>query len=86
MKLHYFFFSMSIWNTMMGTSLLAVPWAIEAAGLFTGIAIVVVMTMIAYYTSLVVIQSWTRHNSKFCFYLTLFLKATVRNQVLYKKK
>ena len=72
---------------MMGTSLLAVPWAIEAAGLFTGIAIVVVMTMIAYYTSLVVIQSWSRHNSKFCFYYFISKSYSYRNnQVLYKKK
>lgn len=54
---------LSIWNTMMGTSLLAVPWAINQAGLFTGILIVILMTIISYYTALVVINSWSKHNS-----------------------
>ena len=58
---------------MMGTSLLAVPWAIEAAGLFTGIFIVLLMTIIAYYTALIVIKSWGKHNSKFFFSIFFYI-------------
>ena len=62
-----FNFSAAIWNTMMGTSLLAVPWAIKASGLAMGFGTVIFMTIIAYYTAYIVISSYAKHNSKSIF-------------------
>ena len=59
-----FYFSMAIWNTMMGTSLLAVPWAIGSSGFATGISIIFFMTCIAYYTAYIIIDLYGKHNSK----------------------
>ncbi|CAH1773605.1 unnamed protein product [Owenia fusiformis] len=47
----------SIWNTMMGTSLLSMPWAISQAGFGTGIAIMVVMSGIMLFTAYRVVKS-----------------------------
>ncbi|XP_063399290.1 neutral amino acid transporter 9-like isoform X3 [Mytilus trossulus] len=41
----------SLWNTMMGTSLLSMPWAIRQAGFATGIPLLVFMAGINLYTS-----------------------------------
>ncbi|PIC34182.1 hypothetical protein B9Z55_013913 [Caenorhabditis nigoni] len=47
----------SIWNTMMGTSLLAMPWALQQAGLVLGIFIMLAMAGICFYTAYIVIES-----------------------------
>uniref|UniRef100_A0A0N5BL15 Sodium-coupled neutral amino acid transporter 9 homolog n=1 Tax=Strongyloides papillosus TaxID=174720 RepID=A0A0N5BL15_STREA len=47
----------SIWNTMMGTSLLAMPWAISQAGLLLGIFLVLGMAGLALYTAYRIVQS-----------------------------
>ncbi|KAF7635347.1 hypothetical protein Mgra_00005171 [Meloidogyne graminicola] len=49
----------SIWNTMVGTSLLAVPWALQQAGLVLGIFLMLVMAAIAFYTAYRIVQSPT---------------------------
>ncbi|XP_061192567.1 neutral amino acid transporter 9-like isoform X1 [Saccostrea echinata] len=41
----------SLWNTMMGTSILSMPWAIRQAGFVTGISLLVLMAMLMFYTS-----------------------------------
>ncbi|CAG0891920.1 unnamed protein product [Cyprideis torosa] len=41
----------AIWSTMMGTSILSMPWAIHKAGLALGIALMVVMTGLCLYTA-----------------------------------
>ncbi|KAK3697790.1 hypothetical protein RRG08_026419 [Elysia crispata] len=41
----------AMWNTMMGTSLLSMPWAIKQAGYVNGIVLLVVMAGIMAYTS-----------------------------------
>ncbi|KAK3590716.1 hypothetical protein CHS0354_012289 [Potamilus streckersoni] len=41
----------SLWNTMMGTSLLSMPWAIKQAGFINGIALLVFMAGLMFYTS-----------------------------------
>ena len=61
----FYHFRMSIWNTMMGTSLLAVPWAIEHSGLAMGFTIVFVMTIISFYTAFIIIDLYGKHNSKY---------------------
>ncbi len=62
---------MAIWNTMMGTSLLAVPWAIEHSGFATGLSIIFAMTIMAYYTAFIIIDSFNKHNSK-CVKILIF--------------
>ncbi|XP_078657020.1 neutral amino acid transporter 9-like isoform X3 [Branchiostoma floridae x Branchiostoma belcheri] len=47
----------SIWNTMMGTSLLSMPWALGQAGFVLGLVIMVVMAGITLYTCYRVIKS-----------------------------
>ncbi|OWF48889.1 sodium-coupled neutral amino acid transporter 9-like [Mizuhopecten yessoensis] len=41
----------SLWNTMMGTSILSMPWAIRQAGFVTGITLLVLMAGLMLYTS-----------------------------------
>ena len=50
---------------MMGTSLLAVPWAILASGLVMGFGVVIFMTIIAFYTAHIVIKNYAKHNSEY---------------------
>uniref|UniRef100_A0A1I7ZIQ5 Aa_trans domain-containing protein n=1 Tax=Steinernema glaseri TaxID=37863 RepID=A0A1I7ZIQ5_9BILA len=47
----------SIWNTMMGTSLLAMPWALQQAGLAWGLFLMLTMAFLALYTAYRVVQS-----------------------------
>ncbi|ELU15514.1 hypothetical protein CAPTEDRAFT_149978 [Capitella teleta] len=47
----------SIWNTMMGTSLLSMPWALEQAGFGTGIGLIVLMGILTLYTAIRVLNS-----------------------------
>ncbi|XP_077863238.1 neutral amino acid transporter 9-like [Saccoglossus kowalevskii] len=47
----------SVWNTMMGTSLLSMPWAIGEAGLILGIVILIVMAGLTLYTCYRVVSS-----------------------------
>ncbi|KAK7100193.1 hypothetical protein V1264_023183 [Littorina saxatilis] len=47
----------ALWNTMMGTSLLSMPWAILQAGFACGIALLVFMALIMFYTSYLVLKS-----------------------------
>ncbi|KAI0230445.1 Sodium-coupled neutral amino acid transporter 9 [Lamellibrachia satsuma] len=47
----------SIWNTMVGTSLLSMPWAIERCGFASGIVILFVMFSLTLYTAYRVLQS-----------------------------
>lgn len=47
----------SLWNTMMGTSLLSMPWAIQQAGFATGIALLVFMAGVNLYTSYIILKS-----------------------------
>ncbi|XP_065583544.1 sodium-coupled neutral amino acid transporter 9 homolog isoform X1 [Artemia franciscana] len=41
----------AIWNTMMGTSLLTMPWALEQAGLVLGLCLMVSVAGICFYTA-----------------------------------
>uniref|UniRef100_A0A915KWD9 Amino acid transporter transmembrane domain-containing protein n=1 Tax=Romanomermis culicivorax TaxID=13658 RepID=A0A915KWD9_ROMCU len=47
----------SIWNTMMGTALLAMPWAFNQAGFILGICCIIFMGLLAYYTAFRVIDN-----------------------------
>lgn len=54
----------SLWNTMMGTSLLSMPWAISQAGFANGIVLMVVMAGLALYTAYRVMKSVDTFASK----------------------
>uniref|UniRef100_A0AAF5DRN0 Nudix hydrolase domain-containing protein n=1 Tax=Strongyloides stercoralis TaxID=6248 RepID=A0AAF5DRN0_STRER len=47
----------SIWNTMMGTSLLAMPWALSQAGFILGSFLILGMAGLALYTAYRIVQS-----------------------------
>nr|XP_054764312.1 sodium-coupled neutral amino acid transporter 9 homolog isoform X2 [Lytechinus pictus] len=53
----------SIWNTMMGTSLLSMPWALQQAGFAMGLVLMLTMAALAMYTCYRVIQSVERLES-----------------------
>ncbi len=57
---------------MMGTSLLAVAWAIYSAGLAAGILIVLLMTLLSGYTALVIIKTHGQYHSKSLFKTHVF--------------
>ncbi|KAM4809025.1 neutral amino acid transporter 9 [Rhinophrynus dorsalis] len=46
-----------IWNTMMGTSILSIPWGIKQAGFTTGVIILVVMGLLTLYCCYRVVKS-----------------------------
>uniref|UniRef100_G3W292 Neutral amino acid transporter 9 n=1 Tax=Sarcophilus harrisii TaxID=9305 RepID=G3W292_SARHA len=48
-----------IWNTMMGTSILSIPWAIKQAGFTTGISIIILMGLLTLYCCYRVVKSRT---------------------------
>ncbi|EGD82433.1 hypothetical protein PTSG_11963 [Salpingoeca rosetta] len=48
---------LSLWNTMMGTSVLAMPWAISQAGFALGLLCIVIMCGLALYTCQIVLAS-----------------------------
>ncbi|KAF6776541.1 hypothetical protein AHF37_04020 [Paragonimus kellicotti] len=47
----------SIWNTMMGTSILAMPWAIGQAGFSFGVVLMLFVAAIACYTAYLAVQT-----------------------------
>ncbi|XP_054431323.1 neutral amino acid transporter 9 [Pteronotus mesoamericanus] len=48
-----------IWNTMMGTSILSIPWGIKQAGFTTGICVIVLMGLLTLYCCYRVVKSCT---------------------------
>ena len=45
----------------MGTSLLAVPWAMQQSGLAVSLVIMLVMTIISLYTATIIIDLYAKH-------------------------
>ncbi|KAM7148580.1 neutral amino acid transporter 9 isoform 7-T10 [Molossus nigricans] len=48
-----------IWNTIMGTSILSIPWGIKQAGFTTGICVIVLMGLLTLYCCYRVVKSRT---------------------------
>ncbi|RWS07974.1 sodium-coupled neutral amino acid transporter 9-like protein [Dinothrombium tinctorium] len=46
----------AVWNMLMGTSLLCIPWAMHKAGFALGTIIMLVMIYLCYYTSILIIK------------------------------
>ena len=55
-------FSFAIWNTMMGTSLLSMPWALEQAGLVMGLLMMAVVASLCLYTAYRILQVYDVHS------------------------
>ncbi|KAL0277841.1 UNVERIFIED_CONTAM: hypothetical protein PYX00_004982 [Menopon gallinae] len=51
----------AVWNTIMGSSLLTMPWGIERAGLVTGIVFMLIMGAICLYTSYLLLRVQQLH-------------------------
>ncbi|XP_037548373.1 sodium-coupled neutral amino acid transporter 9 [Nematolebias whitei] len=47
----------AIWNTMMGTSILSIPWGIKQAGFTLGILILIIIGLLMLYSCYIVIKS-----------------------------
>ncbi|XP_006149051.1 sodium-coupled neutral amino acid transporter 9 isoform X1 [Tupaia chinensis] len=52
-----------IWNTMMGTSILSIPWGIKQAGFTTGICVIMLMGLLTLYCCYRVVKSRTMISS-----------------------
>ncbi|XP_053513202.1 sodium-coupled neutral amino acid transporter 9 isoform X3 [Artibeus jamaicensis] len=46
-----------IWNTMMGTSILSIPWGIKQAGFTTGVCVILLMGLLTLYCCYRVVES-----------------------------
>jgi solute carrier family 38 (sodium-coupled neutral amino acid transporter), member 9 len=51
----------SIWNTMIGSTLLSIPWAWDNAGLFLGFIIFIVIASISTYTVILIVRHGRGH-------------------------
>nr|CAD7607128.1 unnamed protein product [Timema genevievae] len=56
----------SVWNTIMGSSLLVMPWGLEKAGLLTGMFLNVTMGGLCLYTTYRILQVHQLHGEKTC--------------------
>ncbi|KAM9253562.1 neutral amino acid transporter 9 isoform 3-T4 [Dugong dugon] len=52
-----------IWNTMMGTSILSIPWGIKQAGFTTGMCVIMLMGLLTLYCCYRVVKSRTMISS-----------------------
>jgi len=53
--------SFSVWNTIMGSSLLTMPWGVQNAGLLMGIITIVMMGGLCLYTTHKLLQVQMKH-------------------------
>ncbi|CAG2057222.1 unnamed protein product [Timema podura] len=58
-----FCYSFSVWNTIMGSSLLVMPWGLEKAGLLTGMFLNVTMGGLCLYTTYRILQVHQLHGT-----------------------
>jgi len=52
----------AIWNTMMGTSLLSMPWALQQSGLLAGVLMMSVVAGLCLYTAYRILQVYSVHS------------------------
>ena len=52
-----------MWNTMIGTSVVALPWALHQSGLAMGLFLIIGMTAIATFTALTIVKLHSKHSS-----------------------
>lgn len=56
-NIFFSFCSFAIWNTMMGTSLLSMPWGITQSGFVLGILLIVGLGILTLYTAYRVLKA-----------------------------
>ena len=54
---------MAMWNTMIGTSVLAMPWALQHSGFAMGIFVTIFLTGIASFTALTIVRLHAKESS-----------------------
>ncbi|KAJ9587152.1 hypothetical protein L9F63_019326, partial [Diploptera punctata] len=54
----------AVWNTIMGSSLLTMPWGIQNAGLLMGIIIILLMGGLCLYTTHQILQVQSQHGGE----------------------
>nr|CAD7195430.1 unnamed protein product [Timema douglasi] len=59
----FLYASFSVWNTIMGSSLLVMPWGLEKAGLLTGMFLNVAMGGLCLYTTYRILQIHQLHGA-----------------------
>jgi sodium-coupled neutral amino acid transporter 9 len=57
-------YSFAIWNTIMGSSLLSMPWGVERAGLGGGLLLMVGMSSLCLYTSWRLLRVNSKHGKR----------------------
>jgi len=53
---------LTIWNTMIGTSVVALPWAFNQSGLAMGVFIILLINAIAMFTALTILKLHSKHS------------------------
>ncbi|CAG7728087.1 unnamed protein product [Allacma fusca] len=51
----------ALWNTMMGTSLLSMPWALEKSGVIPGVVLICAMAGVCFYTAYRMLETYEAH-------------------------
>jgi len=54
----------AVWNTMMGTSLLSMPWAVEQAGLVAGLCLILTMAAVCFYTAYCILKVFGTYSER----------------------
>lgn len=62
----------SIWNTILGSSLLTMPWGVAMAGLIPGIGLMLAMGALCLYTAYRLLQVHKYQGPSFIAFLLLF--------------
>jgi amino acid permease len=77
-------YSFAVWNTIMGSSLLTMPWGMQNSGLLMGIVTIVIMGGLCLYTTHKILQVQMRHGKsdfRFSFiHVHAWRKAAVEQQ------
>jgi len=53
---------LTIWNTMIGTSVVALPWAFNQSGLAMGVFIILLINAIAMFTAITILKLHSKHS------------------------
>ena len=72
---------------MIGTSVVALPWALHQSGLVMGIFLIIGMTAIATFTALTIVKLHTKHSSNtffISFWISIFNTYFVKDGIIFE--
>lgn len=72
-----YFYRFSIWNTILGSSLLTIPWGIQMAGFFPGILLILIMSGLCLYTAYCLLLVHNYYGKNILFFLYIFRKINI---------